>query len=196
MLGALGAFEQLSLGSIIELRQRPEWKRYHSVLTKFLAQPTLEVFGNDEHGAEAVALAYREVIREAGSIAASRTQAKVQERWDPVVEITVEFAGAVLSIFYDPTGLGNAYRVVRDLTPGFTAKAAKAVFHLVIGRVTRSQERSRVDNSIRVLDSKLDRGKRDWTEFVGALHKQGFRDLGESGDGSGDQASMEKTVEA
>jgi hypothetical protein len=196
VLGALGAFEQLSLGSVIELRETPEWERYNSVLTRFLAQPTLETFGDDEYGAQAVALAYRGVIRQAGAIVAQHTKAKVQERWDPVIEITVEFAGAVLRIFYDPAGLGNAYRLVSDLAPGIAARAAKAVFHLVIGRVTRSQERSRVDNSIRVLDTRLDRGRRDWAEFVGALQQQGFRDLGEQSDGSGNQASMEKTAEA
>src|SRR6266498_4034659 len=196
VLGALGAFEQLTLGSVIELRSTPQWDRYYTVLDRFLTQPTLEAFGDADHGAEAVALAYRDVIKQAGTIAAEHSKAAVQQRWDPVIEITVEFAGAILSIFYNPAGAGsNAFRVVRGLAPGIGTRAAKAVFHLVIGRVTRSRARSRIDNSLRVLDTKLDHGRDDWKELVAGLKQQGFRDLDEYPAESGGLASMEKAAE-
>jgi len=167
-----------------------------TVLDRFLTQPTLEAFGDADHGAEAVALAYRDVIKQAGTIAAEHSKAAVQQRWDPVIEITVEFAGAILSIFYNPAGAGsNAFRVVRGLAPGIGTRAAKAVFHLVIGRVTRSRARSRIDNSLRVLDTKLDHGRDDWKELVAGLKQQGFRDLDEYPAESGGLASMEKAAE-
>src|SRR6266487_1302039 len=188
--------KQLTLGSVIELRSTPQWDRYYTVLDRFLTQPTLEAFGDADHGAEAVALAYRDVIKQAGTIAAEHSKAAVQQRWDPVIEITVEFAGAILSIFYNPAGAGsNAFRVVRGLAPGIGTRAAKAVFHLVIGRVTRSRARSRIDNSLRVLDTKLDHGRDDWKELVAGLKQQGFRDLDEYPAESGGLASMEKAAE-
>jgi hypothetical protein len=154
------------------------WRRYYSVLQDFLAQQNLAVFGDADHGAEAVALAYRDVIREAGAIAVRYSSKAVQERWDPRVEIMVEFAGAIISVFFNPGGDGvNFFHVVRELMPGVATRSAKAVFHLVIGRATRKQGESQVENSLRVLDTKLDRGRRDWDSFQRALEAQGFRRL-------------------
>jgi hypothetical protein len=195
VLGALAAFEQLTLGGIVELRATPAWERYHLLLRAFLAQQTLDAFGDAEYGAEAVTLAYRQVIKEAGDIAVRHSQEAVQRRWDPVVEITVEFAGALVSILYNPTDTGgNAFRVIRPLAAGVATRSAKAVFHLVIGGVTRSRGRSRVDNSLRVLDTRLDRGRRDWQEFIRALEQQGFRDIGQAS-GPEKVAAMEKSAE-
>lgn len=196
VLGALAAFEQLTLGDILELRSTPAWEHYHAVLRAFLAQQTLEAFGDPGHGAEAVALAYREVIKEAGAITVRQSQKMALRRWDPVVEITVEFAGALLSILYDPSGTGgNVFRVLRPLADGVATRSAKAVFHLVIGRVTRSRGQSRVDNSLRVLDTRLDHGRRDWEEFVRALEHEGFRDAGQISGGH-EEAAMEKSSES
>ncbi len=175
VLSAPAAFERLTLGSIIKLRSTEEWGNYRAVLDKFLTHPTLEVFGDGDHGAEAVALAYREVIKQAGAIGASQLTDAAQEHWDPVIEITVEFAGAVLSIFYNPAG--NAFRLARGIAPGVSTRAAKAIFHLVIGRATRSRARSRVDNSLRVLDVRLEHAEQDWEGFVKGLKQHGFRDL-------------------
>jgi hypothetical protein len=195
VLGALASFEQLTLAGILELRSTPGWQRYHEVLRAFLTQQTLDAFGDAEHGAEAVAMAYSKVIQEAGDIAVRYSENALQRRWDPVVEITVEFAGALVSILYNPTGAGqNAFRLVRPLAEGVSTRAAKAVFHLVIGRVTRSRGRSRVDNSLRVLDTRLDHGRRDWQAFIGALEQQGFRDIGQTS-GPGEAAAMEKSTE-
>jgi hypothetical protein len=192
VLGALSAFEKLTLGGIIELRSTPAWTHYHTVLRRFLAQQTLDAFGNSEHGAEAVALAYRDVIREAGEIAIRYRQDTVQRRWDPVVEITVEFAGALLSILYNPTGTGgNVFKLIRPLASAGVTRSAKAVFHLVIGRVTRSYGHSTIDNSLKVLDTKLDHGRRDWEKFVGALQRNGFREV-QSVDDAETVAAMEK----
>jgi len=194
VIGALSAFDQLTLGGILELRQTPVWANYHSVLRAFLADPTLETFGDEDHGAEAVALAYREVVKEAGPIAARRSKAAIQERWDPVVEITVEFAGAILSIFYNPTGDGGkAFRVMRDLSPGISTRAAKAVFHLVIGRVTRARSQSRIENSMRVLETNLESGRHDWNKFIAALRMQGFEELYQIPDRQ--SAVMERSAE-
>jgi hypothetical protein len=196
VLGALAAFEQLTLGGILELRATPAWQRYHSVLRAFLAQQTLEAFSDADHGAAAVALAYRQVIQEAGEIAVRHNSESLQRRWDPVVEITVEFAGALLSILYDPTGSGgNAFRLIRPLADGVATRSAKAVFHLVLGRVTRSRGQSRVDNSLRVLDTRLDHGRRDWEEFIRALKRAGFRDIGQISS-TDKAAAMEKSAEA
>lgn len=195
VLGALAAFEQLTLGGILELRSTPAWERYHTVLRAFLAQQTLDAFGDAEHGAEAVALAYRQVIKEAGDIAVRHSEDAIRRRWDPVVEITVEFAGALLSLLYNPSGTGgNVFRLLRPLADGVSTRSAKAVFHLVIGRVARSRGRSHVDNSLRVLDTRLDRGRRDWQEFIRALEREGFRDVGHIGDGT-EKAAMEKSAE-
>lgn len=196
VLGAIATFEQLTLGGIIELRSTPTWQHYHAVLRNFLAQQSLEAFGNAEHGAEAVALAYRQVIREAGEIAIRYRQDAIQRRWDPIVELTVEFAGALLSILYNPAGTGgNVYKVVRPLAAGVATRSAKAVLHLVIGRVTRSLGKSTIDNSLRVLDTRLDHGKRDWEEFIRALNQTGFRD-DQSVDDSETVAAMEKGEES
>lgn len=196
VVGALAAFDQLSLGGIIELRSTPAWQRYHEVLRDFLAQPTLDVFGNHEHGAEAVAIAYRDVIKQAGTVAARRTATDIQERWDPIVEIMVEFAGAVVSIFYNPAGDGGAsYQVVRDLIPGVATRTAKAAFHLVIGRVTRSAGAARVDNSLRVLETRLDHGSRDWSSFLEGLRAAGFQELDHVPDGAHDPSAMDKGPE-
>lgn len=178
VLGAPAAFEQLTLGGIWELRSTPAWAHYHAVLRGFLADQRLDTFGNADHGAEAIALAYRQVIKEAGDIALHYRQDAIRGRWDPVIEITVEYAGALLSILYDPTGSGgNAFKLIRPLASGVATRAAKAVFHLVIGRVTRSRSQSTIDNSLRVLDTRLDHGRRDWEEFVQALKQQGFREV-------------------
>ena len=196
VLGALAAFEQLTLGGVLELRATPAWQHYHAVLRAFLAQQTLEAFSDAEYGAEPVALAYRQVIKEAGDIVARHSENKAQKRWDPVVEITVEFAGALLSILYNPTGTGgNVFRVIRPLANGVATRSAKAVLHLVIGRVTRSRGQSLVDNSLRVLDTRLDHGRRDWQEFVRALEQEGFRDIGQVGDEE-KVAAMEKGAES
>ncbi|MGP7995847.1 MAG: hypothetical protein ACLPKI_00690 [Streptosporangiaceae bacterium] len=196
VLGALATFEQLTLGGIIELRASPAWQHYHAVLRRFLAQQSLEAFGNAEYGAEAVALAYRQVIKEAGEIVIRYRRDDIQRRWDPVVELTVEFAGSLLSILYNPTGTGgNVYKVVRPLATGVATRSAKAVFHLVIGRVTRSSGQSTIDNSLRVLDTRLDRGRRDWDEFIQALDRSGFRD-DQSVDDSETVAAMEKGAES
>ena len=191
---APGAFDQLSLGGILELRSTSAWDHYHAVLRGFLAAPTLETFGDENHGAETVALAYREVIKEAGPISSRYSKEAIQERWDPIVEISVEFAGALLSVFYNPTGDGGkAFRVVRGLAPGVATRTAKAVLHLAIGRVTRARSQSRVENSIRVLETNFDHGRRDWTEFVKALRAQGFEELPEMPDDL--SAAMEKSDE-
>lgn len=87
VIGALAAFEQLTLGGILELRSTAAWDRYHEVLRAFLGQQTLDTFGDAEHGAEAVALAYRGVIKEAGDVVIRRDQEAIRRRWDPVVEI-------------------------------------------------------------------------------------------------------------
>lgn len=196
VLGALAAFEQLTLGGIVDLRSTAAWERYHAVLRGFLAQQTLDAFGDTEHGAEAVALAYRQVIKEAGDIAVRYSEKATQRRWDPVVEITVEFAGALVSILYNPAGTGgNVFRLVRPLADGVATRSAKAVFHLVIGRVTRSRGRSRVDNSLRVLDTRLDHGRRDWEEFIWALEQEGFRKIEETSN-SPEEAAMEKSAQA
>lgn len=194
VLGALAAFDNLALGGVLELRATATWRRYHSVLRAFLSNPTLQTFGDPNHGAEAVALAYREVIREAGPIAAHYSAAAIQERWDPVVEIMIEFAGAIVSIFWNPGGDGNkAFHVTRDLMPGVSTRAAKAVFHLVIGRTTRSRGQSQVENSLRVLDTKLEYGKRDWMKFQDALESQGFERLNRVPDRPEIAAAMEKS---
>lgn len=195
VLGAPSAFEQLTLGGILELRSTPAWVHYHTALRGFLAQQSLDAFGNSEHGAEAVTLAYRQVIKEAGDIAVRYRQDVIQRRWDPVIEITVEFAGALLSILYNPSGTGgNAYKLIRPLASGVATRSAKAVFHLVIGRVTRSRSRSTIDNSLRVLDTRLDHGRRDWEEFVRALAREGFQEV-QSVDESQTVAAMEKSAE-
>ena len=195
VLGALAAFDQLTLGGILELRSTPAWSHYYVVLRRFLAQQTLDAFGNAEYGAEAVTLAYRQVIKEAGDIAVRYRQDAIQRRWDPVIEITVEFAGALLSILYNPTGSGgNAFKLIRPLASGVATRSAKAVFHLVIGRVTRSRSQSTIDNSLRVLDTRLDHGRRDWEEFVRALEQEGFREV-QSVDESQTVAAMEKSAE-
>jgi hypothetical protein len=193
VLDGLAGFEQLSLGGIAELRATPEWQRYHTTLRSFLAQPGLDAFGHPGHGMEAVSLAYREVIKQAGSIAARRTAAAALRRWDPVIQVTIEFAGALLSVFYNPTGPGSTgFHVARDLAPGVGTRTARAVFHLVIGRVTRSRSQSRVENSLRVLETRLDRGRRDWTEFVEALRKSGIRELDRPPGAPENAAAMEK----
>jgi hypothetical protein len=196
VLGALATFEQLTLGAIIELRSTPAWHRYHAVLRRFLANQSLEAFGNAEYGAEAVALAYRQVIKEAGEIAVRYRQEAIQKRWDPVVEITVEFAGALLSILYNPTGTGgNVFKIVRPLAAGVATRSAKAVFHLAIGRVTRSRGQSSIDNSLRLLDTRLDHGRRDWQNFIRALEQEGFREV-QSVDESETVAALEKGAES
>jgi hypothetical protein len=195
VLGALAAFDQLTLGGVLELRSTPAWEHYHAVLRTFLAQPTLDKFDDSEHGAEAVALAYRGVIRQAGTIATARSEAAIVQRWDPVIEISIEFAGAVLSIFYNPAGDGGkAFKIARDLMPGVSTRAAKAVFHLVIGRRTRSRGQSRVDNSLRVLETRLDHGRRDWHDFIRALEGQGFEKLDQIPGGADSTAAMEKSA--
>jgi hypothetical protein len=191
--GAPAAFNDLDLGGVLELRSTAEWDSYHGVLNQFLNQPTLDTFTDADHGAEAVAVAYRDVIEEAGKIARGRRAEAIERRWDPVIEITVEFAGAILSLFYNPSG--SFFRVARDIAPGVSTKTAKAVFHLVIGRAVRSRARSRVDNSIRVLDTRLEHGKRDWEEFVSGLRKQGFRDLDRDPGAAAKLGSMERETD-
>ena len=192
VLGALSAFEQLTLGGIIELRSTPAWTHYHSVLRRFLAQQSLDVFGNADYGAEAVTIAYRQVIKEAGDIAIRYRQDAIQRRWDPVIEISVEFAGALLSILYNPTGDGgNVFKLIRPLAAASVTRSAKAVFHLAIGRVTRSKGQSTIDNSLKVLDTRLDHGRRDWEDFVRALRQEGFREI-QSVDESETIAAIEK----
>lgn len=194
VLGALAAFEQLSLGAVVELRAMPAWHRYHEVLRAFLAEPSLDVFSDPDHGAQEVALAYSQVIRDAGAIAVRESGERIQRRWDPVIEIMVEFAGAVVSIYYNIGGDGrNAFHVGRGLLPGVATRTAKAVFHLVIGRVTRSHGRARVDNNLRVLETRLDHGRRDWTNFIADLERAGFRELSSIPANAHHIAAMEKS---
>ena len=193
VVGALAAFDRLSLGGIIELRSTAAWQRYHAILRDFLGQSTLDVFGDEEHGAEAVAIAYRDVIKQAGSITAARERERLERRWDPIVEIMIEFAGAVVSVFYNPAGDGGAaFQVVRDLLPGTVTRSAKAALHLVLGRVTRSAAAAQVDNQLRVLETRLDYGRRDWQAFVRGLEAQGLRRLDRAPGGSHESSAMEK----
>jgi len=191
VLDAPSAFERLTLRDVLELRDTPQWAHYHNVLDEFLADGTLDAFGDASHGAEPIALAYRDVVERAGAISAARIRSAVQDRWDPVIEIAVEFAGAILSVFYDPAG--KAFRVARDISPGVGTRTAKAVFHFVMGRITRSQAAARIDNSLRMLDTRLAGGKDDWVEFVAGLKKQGFREL-DRDPGSGELGSMERAA--
>jgi len=50
-----------------------------------------------------------------------------------------------------------------------------------------------VDNNLRVLDTRLDHGRRDWEEFVRALEQSGFRDV-EADSGQEKVAAMEKSA--
>ena len=175
VLGALAAFDFLTLSDIVRLRDTAPWQRYHRALREFLARPSLEMF-EGEHGAESVVLAYTDVIREAGEIAGARLARAQVERWVPAVELVVEFAGAVVSIFFNVSG-GLAFQVSKELAPGVVTRTAKAVVSLVIGRLTTARTASRVDNSLRLLEFRLDHGRRDWDEFVGALGRLGFQEL-------------------
>jgi hypothetical protein len=178
VMGALASFDYLTVSDIARLRMTQAWQNYHRVLRDFLRQPTLDMFTDREHGAEAVALAYNGVIAEAGAIAGSRIERARAHKWDPAIELLVEFAGAAVSIFFNlGNSRGMAYRVSQDIAPTIAARAAKAVVHLVIGRLTNSRAHSEVDNGIRVLERRLDRGRRDWDEFIGALRTLGFEEL-------------------
>jgi hypothetical protein len=180
VLGALAAFDFLAVSDIAKLRNTEAWQHYHRTLRTFLEQPTLELLADQDRGAEAVALAYSEVIREAGAIAGSRIEDARLRKWAPVIEIMVEFAGAVVSVFFNVGGgQGLAYRISHGVAPGLATRTAKVVVHLVIGRFTQARTQSKIDNGIRVLERRLDRGRRDWDEFIAALGSLGFRELGE-----------------
>lgn len=180
VLGALAAFDYLTMTDIAQLRATEAWQEYHRRLRDFLQQPTLELFTDPDHGAEAVVLAYRDVIAEAGAIAGSRIEMARARRWDPAIEIMVEFAGAVVSIFFNVgDGQAVAYRVSQQIADGIATRTAKAVVHLVIGRFTRSKTHSNVDNGLRVLEQRLDHGRRDWDDFIRSLDILGFKELGE-----------------
>lgn len=189
VLGALAAFDFLTLSDIVRLRSTGAWQRYQRVLRDFLAQPSLDMFDD----AEQVVLAYNEVIREAGSIAGARLAEARVERWSPAVELVVEFAGAAVSIFFNVSG-GLAFQVTKELAPGVVTRTAKAVISMVIGRVTVARTASQVDNNLRLLEYQLEHGRRDWETFVSALGKLGFRELTDESPGNDQQARIEKST--
>lgn len=192
VLGGLAAFDFLTLSDVVRLRHTEEWHAYHRVLQQFISERSLAMFEDSDHGAQQVAAAYGRVIGVAGEIAGERlAEARVRE-WEPITELVVDFAGASVSIFFG--GEGNVtYAVTGEIAKTAITRTAKAVISLVIGRFTKAGTKSRVGNSLRLLEYRFERGRRDWEEFVYALGAAGFQELTEAS--RGQNARLEKTID-
>ena len=93
----------------------------------FPGTPDIGSIQRSEYGAEPVALAYRQVIKEDGENVARHSENKAQKRWDPSSRSRLSSQVTPIDP-HNPTGTGgNVFCVIRPLANGVATRSAKAV---------------------------------------------------------------------
>ncbi len=160
----LDSLAELQLADVPVVRATDEWRAYASSLGNLLRAPLS--FNDPGAGAGAVLEAYVQlarVITEVGTQHAVARRVGRLSRWQPVVEVVFEIAGAVLTvIFAGQTG----YRVTGSVAAKIGSKATPAVMRLVIRGLTEHGSKSKLGISVDLMRRDVRNAQKEWDEVV------------------------------
>lgn len=165
----LDSLAELSLADVPVVRETEEWRTYASRLGDLLRSPMS--FTDADVGAPAVLQAYVDlagVITRVGTDRAVARRVGRLARWQPVVEVIFEIAGAALTVVFAEQTL---YRVSGSVAAKIGSKAAPAVMRLVIRGFSERGSKSKLGISVDLMRRDVRNAEREWDSLVGGLRK-------------------------
>ncbi|SCL32676.1 hypothetical protein GA0074692_3376 [Micromonospora pallida] len=155
----------LELHHVRQARQTDEWRDYVTALQALLDEPLDFVDRSQRLYDRYVALA-----RRLAEMVGERRQDRMRV-WDPAIRVTVEVAGAVVSVVFDGD---PRLELAGEVAPEVVARAATAVLRFaVVGRDERRAARE-LSTGMDVMRVRLQRAGEDWRELVRRLQELGF----------------------
>lgn len=158
------SLSELSLAEVRAVREEEAWASYIGRLRHLVAHP-LE-FTDPDEGARAVYEAYVELAKVISARASRRPSGRRparEHRWDPVIEIVFEAAGAVLSVVFANPPI---FQVAGTVAAAVGARAAPVVVRLVIRGMAERRAQARLSTGIDLMRVRFGNAKRDWDRLV------------------------------
>jgi hypothetical protein len=172
----LRSIQSLTLRQILEIRHQPEWEAYIRSLRSLLDNPLS--FADPISGAVEVYRRYGEL---AGVMTKLATENAERSRWQPVIELIIDVAGAALSMVWDAQGL--FFTQSGAAVPLVTDRAAPVVARLVVRGLGDRRVQSSLRTDLTFLTGRMADAVAGWNELMGEIRqraRQGWVDWDET----------------
>ncbi|KAB2347771.1 hypothetical protein [Actinomadura rudentiformis] len=166
MQGALDVgLTGLDLHHVQQARTSDEWTAYTTSLTSLINSPEeFENLGQDVYNK------YIALATTLSSIVGDRRVDTV-DRWEPIIRVSVETIGAVISVVFDTEPY---VEVIGEVAQAVAARASTAVVRFaVVGRDQRRAD-TQLGTSVDLMRIRFDRTERDWKRLIGGLGQAGY----------------------
>jgi hypothetical protein len=156
----------LDLHHVSQARRTDEWSKYISSLRSLIEAP--EEF---DIRAQDVYSRYVDLAGQISNIVGARRQGLV-DRWEPVIQVTIETLGSVISIVF---AAEPVVQVVGKVATSIAARASTAVVRFaVVGRDQRRAQRQ-LGTSVDLMRVQFHRTADEWRQLTDELERAGFR---------------------
>lgn len=159
-------FTGLELSHVWQARRTDEWTRYIQSLRSLIAAP-------EEFDAQAqdVYSRYVDLAGQLSKIVGKRREGLV-DRWAPVIQVTVETLGSVISVVF---GAEPVVQVIGKVAGSVAGRASTAVVRFaVVGRDVRRARRE-LGTSVDLMRVQFGRTADEWRQLTDELERAGFR---------------------
>jgi hypothetical protein len=160
------SFGTLRLHDVQEIRLTDEWSKYIQSLDGLLADPLS--FADPDTGIARIYRDYTDVAKVATSIGVAGRSKRLTARWDPVVELVIEVAGAALSVVW---GGGIVFKIAGVISSKVLGKGAPVVARLVVRGLTERGSRAELAMSCDFMRSQLTDARNEWDMLVSKLRE-------------------------
>lgn len=156
----------LDLQHVWQARKTDEWTNYIASLKSLITTP--EQF---DTRAQDVYSRYVDLAAQLSNIVGARRQGLV-DRWQPVIQVTIETLGSVITVLFAEQPL---VQVVGKVASSIAGRASTAVVRFAV--VGRDQRRARrqLSTSVDLMRVQFHRTADEWRQLTSELEQAGFR---------------------
>jgi hypothetical protein len=158
-------FTGLGLHHVWQARKTDEWTQYINSLRSLIAAPR-----EFDTRAQDVYSRYVDLAAQLSNIVGQRRQG-VADRWQPIIQVTIEVLGSVISIVF---GHDRYAQVIGNVARSVAGRASTAIVRFaVIGRDER-QARAQLGTSVDLMRLRFQRTAADWEDLQRQLRSAGL----------------------
>jgi hypothetical protein len=158
-------FTDLELHHVWRARRTDEWVQYINSLKSLIAAPR-----EFDERAQEIYSRYVDLAARLGSIVGERRKGVV-DRWQPVIQVTIEVLGSVISIVF---GHETYAQVVGNVARSVAGRASTAIVRFaVIGRDER-RARAQLGTSVDLMRLRFQRTAAGWEDLQRQLQSAGL----------------------
>jgi hypothetical protein len=158
-------FTGLELQHIWQARKTDEWSNYIGSLRSLIASPAeFDIRAQDVYSR------YVDLAAQLGNIAGDRRRGAV-DRWEPVIQVTIEVLGSVISLVF---GHEPYAQVVGNVARSVAGRASTAIVRFAVVGRDRRRARAQLGTSIDLMRLRFQRTAADWEDLQRRLKSAGL----------------------